>query len=119
MNGSHGARSLNGRDHDDLDQAVVFFDNPQDLEAADTGQADIEQDEIDVFTVENGECRFSRAHFEHAVLSLQDRRQRIPHPFVVVHDEDGLRLLAHRLRADIVEELAYCGRRLTLLQAVR
>ena len=40
----HGGLDLvDRRDHDDFDQAVVLLDDAQDFEAADAGQADVEQ----------------------------------------------------------------------------
>ena len=83
------------RDHDDLDEAVVFLDDPQHLEPADAGQPDIQQDEVDVLLVEDRQRRFAAAHPQHAIFAFQDRRQRVPHPLVVVDDEDGLGLGAH------------------------
>ena len=67
-----------------FDQAVVLLDDAQDLEAADAGQADVEQHEVDVFAVEHGERRLAARHAQHAVLALEDRGQRVPHPLVVV-----------------------------------
>ena len=56
----HGGLDLvDGRDHDDLDQAVVLLDDPQHLEAADARQADVEQDQVDVLAVEDGQRRFA------------------------------------------------------------
>ena len=86
------------RDHDDLDQAVVLLDDAQHFEAADAGQADVEQDEVDVFAVEDGKRRFAAHHPQHAELALEDRGQRVPHPLVVVDDQDGLLFLAHGAR---------------------
>ena len=105
----HGGFDLaDRRDHDDLDEAVVLLDDPQHLEAADAGQADVEQHQIDVLPVEDRQRRFAARHAQHAVLALQDRRQRVPHPLVVVDDEDGFRLLGHRLRESTVEPRVLC-----------
>ena len=50
----HGGLDLvDRRDHDDLDQAVVLLDDAEDLEAADAGQPDVEQHQVDVFAVED------------------------------------------------------------------
>ena len=106
----HGGLDLvDGRDHDDLDQAVVFLDDPQDLEAADAGQADVEQHQVDVLAVEHGQRGFAARDAEHAVLALEDRGQRIPHALVVVDDEDGLRLLAHRPGGGVSEKSLPAG----------
>ena len=95
----HGRLDLvDGRDHDDLDEAVVFLDDAKHLEAADAGQPDIEQNQVDVLAIQNGQSRLSAATREHAVLPLQNRGQRVAHPLVVVDDEDGLGLVAHRVR---------------------
>ena len=57
----HGGFDLvDRRDHDDFDQAVVFLDDPQDFEAADAGQADVEQHQVDVFPVEDAAARLRR-----------------------------------------------------------
>ena len=96
LHGLHGGLDLGDRrDHDDLDQAVVLLDDPQDLEAADAGQPDVEQDQVDVFAIEDGQRRFAARDPQHAVFPLQDRGQRVPHPLVVVDDENGLGFLAH------------------------
>ncbi len=92
----HGGLDLvDGRDHDDLDQAVVFLDDPQHLEAADAGQPDVEQHEVDVFAVQDGEGRFAARDPQHAELALENGRQGVPHPLIVVDDEHGFGLLAH------------------------
>ena len=62
LHGLHGGFDLvDRRDHDDFDQAVVLLDDPQHLEAADAGQPDVEQDEVDVLPVEDGQRRFAAA----------------------------------------------------------
>ena len=40
------------RDHDDLDQAVVLLDDAQDVQSGDARQADIQQDDVHLFTGE-------------------------------------------------------------------
>ena len=92
----HGRLDLvDGGDHDDFDEAVVLLDDPQDLEAADAGQPDVEQHQVDVLAVQDGQRGFAARDAQHAVLALEDRGQRVPHPLVVVDDEDGLGLVAH------------------------
>ena len=86
----HGGLDLvDRRDHDDFDEAVVLLDDAEHFEAADAGQADVEQHEVDVFAVEHGQRRLAARDPQHAVLALEDRGQRVPHPLVVVDDEDG------------------------------
>jgi len=82
--------------HDHLDQTVVFLDDAQDLEAADARQADIEEYEIDVLLVENGERGFAAGDAQDSVIALENRGEGIPHSLVVVDDENGLRFLTHR-----------------------
>ena len=114
----HGRFDLGDRrNHDDFDQAVVLLDDPQHFEAADARQADVEQHQVDVFAVQDGQRGLAARHAQHAVLALEDRRQRVAHPLVVVDDEDSLGFMAHGLRD--TQKRRYCGRRLTLLQAVR
>ena len=93
----HGGLDLvDRRDHDDFDEAVVLLDDPQDLEAADARQPDVEQHQVDVFAVQDRQRRLAARDPQHAVLALEDGRQRVPHALVVVDDEDGLGLVAHR-----------------------
>ena len=95
----HGRLDLaDGRDHDDFDERVVLPDDAQDLEAADPRQAHVEQNQIDVFAIQDREGGFATGHAEHVVVTLQDRRQRVAHALVVVDDEDGFRLMNHRVR---------------------
>ena len=93
-----GLDVVDRRDHDDLDEAVVFLDDPQDFEAADAGKPDVEQDEIDVFAIEDRQRRFAARHAQHAVFAFEDCRERVPHPLVVVDDEDRFGFGAHELR---------------------
>ena len=51
---------------------------------------------VDVFAIENGKRGLACGYSKHAVLALEDRRQRVPHPLIVVDDEDGFRLMAHQ-----------------------
>ena len=88
----HGGLDLvDRRDHDDLDQAVVLLDDPQDLEAADAGQPDVEQHQVDVLLFSIGSAASPLATRSTRYSRLQDRGQRVPHPLVVVDDQDGLR----------------------------
>lgn len=80
---------------DHFDQAEVLLNNPEDLEPADAGKADVQEDEIDVFLVENGKRGFARCHAQDPVFPLQDGGQRVPHALVVVDDENGLRFVGH------------------------
>ena len=92
----HGGFDIGDRrDHDDLDQAVVLFDDAQHFEAADARQPDIEQNQVDVFAIENGKGRFAAGDPQHAIIALEDGGERVPHPLVIIDDEDGLGLGAH------------------------
>src|SRR5580765_1891752 len=92
----HGGLDLgNRRNHDHFDQAVIFLDDPEHLETADTGEAHVEEDEIDVFAREHRQRGFSARHAQNAVLTLENGRQRVPHPLIVVDDEDGFGLWIH------------------------
>ena len=53
--------SLTSRDDDDLDVRVVLLDDLQDLEAADAGQAGVEQHQVDVFLLHHLEGAFAGA----------------------------------------------------------
>src|SRR5581483_11143821 len=85
------------RDHNDLDQAVVLLHDLQQLEAADAWQAQVEQHQIDFLAVEHRQRRLAARHLQHPVVPLEDRRQRVAHPLVVVDDEDRLGLVGHRI----------------------
>ena len=85
-----GLDLVDGRDHDDLDQALRLLDLPQHLEAADARHPDVEQHHVHVLAVEDGQPALARRRAQHAVLAAQDRRQRVAHPLVVVDDEDCL-----------------------------
>ena len=71
-------------------EAVVFLDDAQHVEAADAGQADVEQDQVDVLALEERQRRLAARHRQDAVVALEDRGQRIAHPLIVVADQDGL-----------------------------
>ena len=114
----HGGFDLvDRRDHQNLDQGVVLLDDPEDFEAADAGQPDVEQHEIDVFTMQDGQGRLPARDAQHAILALEDSGEGVPHTLVVVDNEDGFGLLVHGLEAG--RKRRYCLSRLTLLQAVR
>ena len=51
--------------------------------------------EYDVVAVQNRQGGFAARHAKHAVVALQDRRQRIAHTLIVVDDEDGFLLMNH------------------------
>ena len=74
-----------------FDEAVVFLDDPEDVEAADARQPDVEQHQVDVLLLA-GSCRAASplADRQHAEVAPEDRRQRLPHALVVVDDQHGL-----------------------------
>ena len=97
LHGLHGGFDLgDGRDHEDLDQAVVLLDDPEDFEAADARQPDVEQHQVDVFAVQDGKGGLAGRDPQHAVIALQDGRERIAHPLVVVDHKHGLGFLTHQ-----------------------
>ncbi len=94
-----GLHRLNGhfylghrRDHDHLDQAVVLADDFQYFEAADARQADVEEHEVDVLLLEEGQRLLSRGSEEHFVVALEDGAERVAHPLVVVGDQNSFGL---------------------------
>ena len=87
------------RDHQDLDQAIVFLDDAKHFEAADAGQPHVEQHQIDVFAIQNRERGLAARYAQDAVLTLQNGRECVAHPLVVVDDEDRFWLMGHRLAA--------------------
>jgi hypothetical protein len=89
------------RDHDHLDEAVVLADNGQQFQTAAAGQADVQQNQVDVLPLEDGKPLLACCGRKDEVLTLQDRRQRVPHPFVVIDDENCFALWAHRLTGDL------------------
>ena len=92
----HGGFNLgNRRDHDHFDEAVVFLDDAEDFETADPRKAHVEQNQVDVFTVENRQRGFAAGDPQHAILALENRRQRVAHTLIVVDNEDRLRFLSH------------------------
>jgi hypothetical protein len=95
----HGRLDLvDGRDHDELDERVILLDDAEDLEAADAGQPDVEQHEVDVLFPQQRQRGFPARRGQDAVVGFEDRREDLPHPLVVVDDEDRLGLGAHDRR---------------------
>ena len=65
----HGGLDLvDRRDHDALDQAVVLLDDPQHVEAADAREPDVEQDQIDVFLLEQRQRGLAAGDRQDAVV---------------------------------------------------
>ncbi len=92
----HGGLDLvDGRDHDALDQAVVLLDDAQDVEAADAGQADILQHDVDFLLAEHGERGLAARHRQDPVVAPEDGRDRLAHPLIVVANQDGFRGRRH------------------------
>src|SRR5262249_28034784 len=85
-----GLDLVDGRDHDHFDEAVVLFDNAEDLKAADSRQPHVEENQIHVVAYEDAERCFTALRAQHPVLALQNRCEGVAHPLVVVDDEDGL-----------------------------
>ena len=71
----HGGLDLvDRRDHDALDEAVVLLDDAQHVEAADAGQADVEQDQVDVLVLQQRAAPPRRStRVSDAVVALEDR----------------------------------------------
>ena len=89
---------IDGRDHDDLDQTVVFSNDAQDFKTADAREPDVEQHEVHVLPVEDGQGRLTSGNLEYAVIAFQDGGECVPHPLVVIDDEDRLWFGTHLLR---------------------
>jgi hypothetical protein len=53
-----------------------------------TSKANVEQNQIDVFLLQQRQRRFSARHHQDAVVALQDGADRVAHPLVVVADEN-------------------------------
>ena len=85
----------NRRNHDDFDEAVIFSDDAEHVEAVDAGQAHVEEHQIDVLAVQDGERRLARRRAQHAIVPPEDGVQRVTHPLVIVDDEDRFRLRIH------------------------
>ena len=89
---------LERRNDDDFDVGVVFLDDLQHVESADSRQADVEHHEIHVFFFHDLQRSFARCGLQQAEITPEDGRQRIAHAFVVIDNEDGLPALRHRRR---------------------
>ena len=92
----HGGLDLvDGRDHDAFDEAVVFLDDAKDVEPADAGQADILQHHVDLLLPQHRQGRLAARHGEDPIVASEDGRNRVPHPLIVVTDQDGFRGWRH------------------------
>ena len=89
----------NRRDHQHFDEAVVLLDDAEHFEPADAREPDIQQHQIHVFPIEERERGFAGRCSEDSVFTLQNRRQRVTHPFIVVDDENGLGFVGHAWQA--------------------
>ena len=83
------------RHHDDLDLAVVVVNDLQHLKAAHTGHPDVKEHQIDVRLGERTQTCLAGGSGQDLVVSFEDCRQGVPHPFVVVDDENRFRLGCH------------------------
>ena len=63
---------VHGRDHDHLDQAVVLTRDLEHLETVDTGPPDVEQYQVDVLLLEDGECLFPGRDHAHTVIAFEN-----------------------------------------------
>jgi hypothetical protein len=97
-----GLDLVDRRDHDALDERVVLLDDAEHVEAADPGQADVLQDEIDVLVLHQRQRRLAARHRQHAVIALEDGGERVAHALIVVADQDGFRRAGHGGTARIV-----------------
>ena len=92
----HGGLDLvDRRDHDALDQAVVLLDDAQDVEAADAGQADILQHDVDFLLAQDGERGLTARDRQDPVVASQDSRDRVAHSLIVIANQDGFRGRCH------------------------
>ena len=76
------------RDHDRLDEAVVLSDDGEQLQTADAGQPNVQENQVHVLPLEDGEPLLAGRRRQDTIMALQDRRQRVPHPFVVIDHEN-------------------------------
>ena len=91
-----GLDLVDRRDHDALDQAVVFLDDAQHVEAADAGQADVRAGSGRRLRCLSSPSAASPLEtVEHAVVALEDRGQRVAHALIVVADQDRFRGPGH------------------------
>ena len=93
-----GLDFVDGRDHDDLDQALRLLDLLEHLEAADARHPDVEQHDVHVLAIENRQPALAGRRAQHPVVAAQDRRQGVAHALVVVDDEDGFGAWGQRSR---------------------
>ena len=83
-----GLDLVDRREHDAFDQAVVLFDNAKDIEAADAGKPDVEQNQIDVLLLQQRQRGFPARHRQHAIVALENRAERVAHSLIVVADQN-------------------------------
>jgi hypothetical protein len=86
---------LGDGDHDDFDVRIVLFGDLEDFKAADAGKAHVEEHQLDVFLVHHLQRRFAGRDAQDAVVGFENRRQRIPHPFIVIDDKKCFSALGH------------------------
>ena len=69
-----GVELLRARDDDHLDVRIVLRGDLQDLEAADAGQVDVEQHQVDVLLLHHLQRGLARGGAQHAVVAPQASR---------------------------------------------
>ena len=70
--GIYGGRNIRGRrHHDSLAEPVVLLDDPEQLETADTGETDVEQDEMHVLAAQQLEGLFATVCKQYVVLGAE------------------------------------------------
>ena len=105
----HGGLDFgDGRNHDHFDETVVFLHDAQHVEAVDARQPHVEQHQVHVFAIQNRERGFAACRAQHAVIAPENGVQRVPHPLVVVDDEDGLWLEIHEASEAIITSENRC-----------
>ena len=90
-----GVELLQDGDDDHLDVGVVLLDDLEDLEAADAGEPDVEQHEVDVLFLHDLQRGFAGRGLQQPVVAPEDGRQRVAHAFIVIDDEDGFAAFRH------------------------
>ena len=90
-----GLKLLQRRDDDDFHVWIVLPDDLEHLEAADAGEAHVEEHDIDVLLVHHLETGLTRRRPQHAIIPLQDGGQRFAHPLVIVDNEHGFPAFGH------------------------
>ncbi len=85
-----------GRDHDHFDLVALFAHLPQQLQAADARQAYVEQHQVHAVLPQPRQAVLGRRHGHHAVVALENRRERVSHPLIVIDDQDGLLRRGHQ-----------------------